>query len=378
MNDSLATPTSAPTLARDTWAGRRVLVTGHSGFVGSWLSTTLVMLGAKVTGFSLDGDDDARARAGSLADRGVHGVRGDVRDFDAIRTAMADQPFDAVFHLAGQALVRVGLEQPRTTFATNVGGSVNVLEAARLCRPPVLVHVTSDKCYRNRGWAWPYREVDDLGGGDPYSVSKAAAELVFEGYAGLWRADGLGPRAASVRFGNIIGGGDRANRMVPNAIAACRAGVPVVVHRRHAVRPWQHVLDVVHGLLLLADGLASGRVGGGEVLNFAPPGGGEPVELLARLLIEAWQRAGGQEVPIEEVGERFAEEALLRLDGSKAADALAWTHRFDLAKSAASVVAWHRLVMAGADPADVTAMQVGDFLDVVAGSRAGATLGAAS
>ncbi|MEU8566872.1 CDP-glucose 4,6-dehydratase [Streptomyces pathocidini] len=353
------------------WRGRRVLMTGHSGFIGSWLALTLRKLGAEVHGFALNGDRQTQVRHAWLADRGVRGAVGDVRDFDAVHHAMTAVPYDAVFHLAAQPLVRAGLDDPRETLSTNIDGSINVLEAARRCEPTVLVHVTSDKCYRNRAWPWPYRETDDLGGGCPYSVSKAAAEVVFEGYAELF--GDLCPRTASVRFGNVIGGGDFADRrLVPDAMAALRAGQPIRLRRPTAVRPWQHVLDVVHGLLLLADHLADEVVKPGTVYNFAPPGDGATARELAHSLAAHWSKTQEAGAPtsaaadVEESEPLFAEEELLRLDGRRAAEELGWRHRFTLDASAAAIVDWHRSVDNGARPDETTTRQIDAFLDTQA------------
>lgn len=348
----------------DRWRGRQVLVTGYSGFVGSWLTTALLQLGATVTGFAADQDEQTRARAAGLAGLGARGMVGDIRDTGAVLRAMTGQRLDVVFHLAAQPLVSTGLADPGGTLSTNIGGSVNILDAARLHPPRVLVHVTSDKCYRNRNWMWPYRETDGLGGGCPYSVSKAGAELVFEAYADLYRAAGPSPRAASVRFGNIVGGGDHAaNRLVPDVLAALVAGREISLRRPDAVRPWQHVLDVVNGLLLLADGLADESVLAGEVFNFAPPGDGATVRELAEALAAAWTRAGGgHRAVVTAAGTRFAEEELLRLDGRKAATALRWRHTLDLAGAADWTVAWHRAVLAGATPTAATWHQMREFL----------------
>ncbi|MEU9095160.1 CDP-glucose 4,6-dehydratase [Streptomyces sp. NPDC048428] len=350
----------------DLWNGRRVLVTGHTGFIGSWLTTALLQLGAQVTGFALADDVHARTRSEALTELGAETRWGDVRELAAIHQVMAAQPFDVVVHLAAQPVVSIGYSDPGTTLTTNVTGSVNVLEAARLCEPPVLVHVTSDKCYRNQGWPWPYREVDTLGGGCPYSVSKAAAELVFEAYADLYAAAGERIRSASVRFGNVVGGGDAAvGRLVPEVIAALQAGGPVVLRRPDAVRPWQHVLDVVHGLLLLSDALADRSVVGGEVFNFAPPGDGETVHTLASALAASHRELSGVDVPLTAGRGEFPEDQLLRLDGRKAANALGWHHAFDSADAAASVVAWHHRVAGGSAPHQVTSTQVSHFLDTI-------------
>ncbi|MFJ6194860.1 CDP-glucose 4,6-dehydratase [Micromonospora sp. NPDC092111] len=345
-------------------SGTRVLVTGHSGFIGSWLSIALTASGAEVVGFAANDTPHTRRRATELAGLGVTGVTGDIRDFAALHEVMADGRFDAVVHLAAQPLVSAGLSDPRTTLTTNIVGSVNVLEAARLCAPPVLVHVTSDKCYRNREWPWPYREVDELGGGCPYSVSKAGAELVFEGYQDLYRAAGLPLAAGSIRFGNVIGGGDHAvNRLVPDALTALAAGEPIRLRHPDAVRPWQHALDVVHGLLRLVDGLGAGVVAGGQVFNFAPPGNGASVRELVSALTAAWARHGGTGVPVVvEHDPTFAEHGVLRLDGRRAATALGWQHRLDLDGAADAIVGWHRAVAAGVPAVEATAGQLHSLL----------------
>ncbi|WP_349879217.1 CDP-glucose 4,6-dehydratase [Micromonospora sp. HUAS YX12] len=356
--------TTAATPAAFPWRDQQVLVTGHSGFVGSWLSAALCRLGARVTGFGLDADRHTKARAHDLAALGAKCVVGDIRDFAAVDDVMATADFDAVFHLAAQPLVPVGQRDPHGTLTTNILGSVNVLEAARRKRAGVVVHVTSDKCYRNRGWIWPYREADELGGGCPYSVSKAAAELVFEAYheAGRRTPDSR-PRTASTRFGNVIGGGDHAaSRLVPDTMAALRAGIPVELRNPDAVRPWQHVLDVVHGLLRLAERLSDGRVGSGEVFNFAPPGDGASVEALVRALGAAWHGGQGSLPVVLRRDDRIVEDTVLRLDGRKAAAALDWRHHFDIHTASAAIVAWQRGVDAGRSPIAATTKQIDEFL----------------
>ncbi|MGC0318778.1 CDP-glucose 4,6-dehydratase [Kitasatospora acidiphila] len=349
------------------WRDRRILITGHSGFVGSWLALTLRQLGAEVEGIALSADSATRARDGWLARHGVTSHVADIRDYDAVHRVMSGAPYDCVFHLAAQPLVRAGLEDPRTTLSTNIGGSVNVLEAARHARPGVLVHVTSDKCYRNFGWPWPYRETDEIGGGCPYSVSKAAAEIVFEGYTALF--DRQGPRAASVRFGNVIGGGDHAaHRLVPDTIAALAAEAPIELRNASGVRPWQHVLDVTAGLLRLADALAADRVPAGRVFNFAPPGDGATVRELVAALAAHWARTGQRatEPPgpafLTRPDPGFTEETVLRLDGRRAAAELGWEHRLGLDEAAAAIVEWHRMVERGAGPDLATLAQIDRYL----------------
>lgn len=349
------------------WTGRRVFVTGFTGFVGSWLTTALLQLGAKVVGFADSADARAKEREQWLGELGATCVTGDVRDLPALLDAVGAEPVDALVHLAAQPLVGVGLDRPHETLEINVGGSLNVLEAARLRPPRVLVQVTSDKCYRNDGRDRRYRgyrEGDELGGGCPYSVSKAAAELLFETYADLY---GGTPRAASVRFGNVIGGGDfAARRLVPDCVAALAADRPIELRRPDAIRPWQHVLDVVRGLLLLIDALERGTVPPGDVLNFAPPGAGATARRVADALVAAHGGGRVRSVPVP----GLVEDEVLRLDGGKAAAALDWHHRLDLDAAADWIVAWHRAVATGATPAAATAGQVGRFLGTATGAGA--------
>jgi CDP-glucose 4,6-dehydratase len=341
------------------WAGHRVFVTGHTGFVGSWLTATLLRLGAAVVGFASSADEHMKERERWLGDLGATCLRGDVRRFDELSAALAGAPFDTVVHLAAQSLVSVGYSRPRETLDTNIRGSINLMEAARLYPPKVLLHVTSDKCYRNQHLPRAYHERDALGGGCPYSVSKAAAELVFEGYADLYRAAPQGPRAASVRFGNIIGGGDHGyRRLVPECLTALAAGQPIQLRQPDAVRPWQHVMDVVHGLLLLADGLRSGAVPAGDVFNFAPPGDRVTTTRLATALAHAW---GGGSVTTAPAAD-FPEDQVLRLDGRRAATATGWRHLLDVDAAAEWIVRWERAAGRTSSGRDATLEQIDEFL----------------
>ncbi|MBE2997219.1 CDP-glucose 4,6-dehydratase [Nocardiopsis sp. HNM0947] len=345
------------------WRGRSVLVTGHSGFVGSWVCVLLTRLGAEVTGFSLNEDEPTRERGRWLGSFGVSQIVGDVRDYQAVEQAMGARRFDAVLHLAAQPLVHVGISDPRGTLESNVGGTINVLDAARRYPPLVLVLVTSDKCYRNYGGERPYKEGDELGGGCPYSVSKAVAEQVFEAYGRYFPNSGEGTRVASVRFGNVVGGGDHGSRrLVTDYVAALSAGEHPRLRDPSAVRPWQHVLDVCEGLLRLLTRLADGRVPSGRSLNFAPPDGGAPVGRMAEALASAWRAGGG--TPLAPVGQEAisGEERVLRLDGSTARRALEWRHRFDVEEMAVSIVSWHRDVFSGSAPEMATSRQVEEFL----------------
>ncbi|MFD6530884.1 CDP-glucose 4,6-dehydratase [Streptomyces sp. NPDC060184] len=351
------------------WEGRRVMITGYSGFIGSWLALTLRRFGAEVDGLALNADAATKQRHDWLTAHGVTGHVGNIVDYDAVSQALAGAPYDAVFHLAAQPLVRAGLEDPHGTLTTNVTGSINILEAARQHRPAVLVHVTSDKCYRNHGWPWPYRETDEIGGGCPYSVSKAAAEIIFEGYADLFEE--AGPRAATVRFGNVIGGGDHADRrLVPDTLAALTANAPIELRNAAAVRPWQHVLDVVHGMLLLAQALSTGAVAPARVLNFAPPGDGATSRELASALATHWAATDQSDAVSVAALVRaqpdpgFAEEEVLRLDGRRAASELSWRHRLGLNEAAAEIVAWHRMLLDGLSADAATTTQIARYFDL--------------
>ncbi|HSM98265.1 MAG TPA: CDP-glucose 4,6-dehydratase, partial [Gallionella sp.] len=241
----------------ESFRGKRVLVTGHTGFKGSWLALWLHQMGAHVLGYALppERDDDHFNLLGLV--RQIDHVVGDIRDHAAVRQAFERFQPEIVFHLAAQPLVRYSYAEPKLTFDTNVAGSVNILEAVRTTQSiKALVYVTSDKCYRNNEWIWGYRENDELGGHDPYSASKAAAELVFSSYQDSFFHARAGFGAATVRAGNVIGGGDWAlDRIVPDAIRALRADKPVMLRNPNSTRPWQHVLEPLSGYLMIAANL---------------------------------------------------------------------------------------------------------------------------
>src|SRR4051812_32894796 len=252
------------------WRSKRVLITGHTGFKGAWLSLWLGELGAEVTGYALSPPSEPSLfQAAGLADR-MHSTLGDVRDLSALRGAFRAARPELVLHLAAQALVRPSYDDPVTTFDTNVMGTVNVLEAARH-EPSVrsVVVVTSDKCYENREWPWGYRENEAMGGHDPYSSSKGCAELVTAAYRSSFAKGRLG--IASARAGNVIGGGDWAkDRIIPDFVRAVTQGQALRVRNPGAVRPWQHVLEPLAGYLLLAEHLYSEPQRFAEAWNFGP------------------------------------------------------------------------------------------------------------
>ncbi|MCP9489062.1 MAG: CDP-glucose 4,6-dehydratase [Solirubrobacteraceae bacterium MAG38_C4-C5] len=341
------------------WDGRRVLVTGHSGFKGAWLSLWLEHLGARVTGLSTRPPPAASMHALTRVADGLEEISADVRSFAAVHAAVEGARPEVVLHLAAQPFVRRSLHDPRTTYEVNVMGTVNVLEAVRGADGVrAVVAVTSDKAYDNRGTGRPFVEDDPKGGADPYSSSKGCAELVVDAYLRSYFAPGApaAPRVGAARAGNVIGGGDWGeDRLVPDLVRAAQAGEPLRIRNPDAVRPWQHVLEPLSGYLTLAQALvADPQTQGGW--NFGPPAGAAPTvgELAARLAA-LWP--GDVEV-IHEREARSREAAALALDSTKAREQLGWTPRWDLDETLRAVVAWHAAHAAGDDLRAVTLAQI--------------------
>lgn len=351
----------------DFYRGKTVLITGHTGFKGSWLAAWLVRLGARVVGYALDPPSEpSHFVAGRLGGR-LTDIRGDIRDFTAVRRAVADHRPEIVFHLAAQAIVRRGFSDPRLTFDTNVMGTVNVLDAVR-GSPGLLavVCITSDKCYENVEWHWSYRETDRLGGHDPYSASKACAELaiaVFQNgrFQGRDQADGRAAPISSTRAGNVIGGGDwAADRLVPDAVRALAADREIVIRCPNAVRPWQHVLEAVSGYLWLGVLMARDPKRYVSAYNFGPHGGarGVTVEEVVRTILDAWPADRSR--LIVEADRSGAESGLLRLDCSRAEAELGWRAAWDLGQTLHRIVEWYRAYYREpeADVFELTARQI--------------------
>lgn len=332
---------------REFWHDKKVFLTGHTGFKGGWLATWLQSLGAHVTGFGLaPNTTPSFFELCRLADR-LDSIIGDVRDLDALVDTIGNQQPDIIFHLAAQPLVRRSYKEPVETFATNVMGTVHLLEAARLT-PSVraVVAISSDKCYQNRGWVWGYREDDPLGGRDPYSASKGCAELVAAAYQHSYFRTG-DTTVATCRAGNVIGGGDWAeDRLVPDAINALTRGEPLVVRNPDAVRPWQHVLET-SGYLLLAEKvyLEQKKWEGGW--NFGPSDvDAVPVSTLSNLLVQSW----GNGASWQDARDPNAphEEAYLKLDSSKARQLLGWRPRLSIKEAVEWTVAWYKRALTAA------------------------------
>lgn len=325
------------------WRGRKVLVTGHTGFKGSWLSLWLARLGADVCGFSNGVPTSPSLYEDAAVALEVETVAGDIRDLDALRRAVRRLRPEIVFHLAAQALVRESFAHPTETYATNVLGTANVLEACCGNAEAVVV-VTSDKCYAPRGDGRAHRENDALGGVDPYSSSKACAELVTAAYRA---ASANGTAIASARAGNVVGGGDWAvDRLLPDLMRAALAERPVVIRNPDSLRPWQHVLNPLEGYLLLAQRLA-GDGSLADAWNFGPEERDErPVAWIVERFAELC------DVPFDvlpDSSSRPPETAVLRLDSTKAVDGLGWRRRWDLDEALLRVVEWFRAYRDGSD-----------------------------
>lgn len=348
------------------WKDRRVFITGHTGFKGSWLSLLLTRLGGNVTGYSLPPPTTPSLFEVANVASCVSSLAGDVRDLSALRDAIERSRAEVVLHLAAQSLVRASYDEPIETYSTNVMGTVHVLEAVRACSTvKVAVVVTSDKCYENREWVWGYRETDPMGGYDPYSSSKGCAELVTAAYRRSFFQEEVAGRAvaiASARAGNVIGGGDWAqHRLVPDLIAAFAAGRAASVRHPDATRPWQHVLDPLAGYLVLAEKLWRAPIDYAGAWNFGP--GDEdvkPVSWIAHQLAACW---GDSAKWTPNGGAHPHEAGYLKLDCSKARAQLGWTPRLDLETALRWITEWHRAQLAGEDMRRFTQQQIDRYLD---------------
>jgi CDP-glucose 4,6-dehydratase len=354
-------------LTPDFWNGKRVLVTGNTGFKGAWLSYWLVRRGAEVKGLALAPTSDPNLfQTANLRDL-VETRFCDIRDFKSVADCMRDSRCDVVFHLAAQPLVRESYLQPIYTYEANVLGTAHVLEAARSCsQVRAIVCVTTDKCYENREWVWPYRENDALGGYDPYSSSKACAEIVTAAYARSFFSLPESAGVATARGGNVVGGGDWAeDRLVPDLVRAFSNGVVGIVRNPCSVRPWQYVLDALNGYLLLAQRLYDEPRLYSEPWNFGPAEEW-PVNAIADALKEAWGKGALWEVRASQ--EAPHEAGLLKLDSSKARMRLAWAERFCVRDVIASVARWYEQYYRGTNPRSL----MDEALDAFdkAGSRA--------
>ncbi|MEM9615180.1 MAG: CDP-glucose 4,6-dehydratase [Actinomycetota bacterium] len=346
------------------WSRQRVLVTGHTGFKGSWLALWLQQMGADVIGYAKKPATDPALFTAAAVETDVATHYGDIVDADALTSLVVDTEPTVILHLAAQAIVRQSFDDPVETFATNVVGTAAVLDAAR--RAPGLravVSVTSDKCYENNEWVWGYRENEPMGGHDPYSASKGCAELVTSAMRRSY-FDGEGAAlVASARAGNVVGGGDwAANRLIPDIIRAWSVGEEVVIRRPEAVRPWQHVLEPLAGYLMLAQNLAEGRNDFADGWNFGPGDADtQPVAWIVERMAERWQ--GDAPWRVESDGPH--EATLLRLDSSKARGQLGWRPTLDLPTAIDWIVDWYSRYYQGESARDLTVDQLSRYQELM-------------
>ncbi|MDD5676914.1 MAG: CDP-glucose 4,6-dehydratase [Kiritimatiellae bacterium] len=351
----------------DFYRGKRVLVTGHTGFKGSWLSLWLHALGARVTGYALSPPTDPSLYDLCGIDKLVVSVIADIQDPVALARALKSASPEIIIHMAAQPLVRESYKHPAETYAINVMGTVNLLDAVRECKGvKAVVNVTTDKCYENREWQRGYRESEPLGGYDPYSSSKACSEIVTAAYRTSFfnpeKFDRHGVALATARAGNVIGGGDWAiDRLVPDCIRALLKGEKIVVRNPLAVRPWQHVLEPLAGYLRLAQGLVEEGSRFASAWNFGPhDDDARPVEWIVKKLCAEWGRKASFDV---DRGEHPHEAHFLKLDWSKARAELGWHPKWNLEKAIQKTVEWAKAYQGHADVRSVCLRQIKEYAE---------------
>ena len=348
------------------WKGKRVFLTGHTGFKGGWLSLWLQALGARVTGYALPAPTQPSLFEIARVADGMNSVTGDIRDLATLTGAARRAGPEIMIHMAAQSLVRPSYDDPAATYSTNVMGTVNVLEAARaLPGLQAIIVVTSDKCYENADVQRYYRESDRLGGRDPYSNSKACAELVTAAYRDSYFAGRPGAAAvATARAGNVIGGGDwAADRLVPDAIRAFCSGQPVRLRYPQATRPWQHVLDPLQGYLLLAERLCEDASGCSEPWNFGPAQ--EHAMTVAEIVQALAGKWGGNATWEADTAGNPHEARYLGVDAGKAQARLGWVSRLDVAGAIEWTVEWYRAWREGGDMRGLSESQIERYRGLV-------------
>lgn len=343
------------------WQGKRVFITGHTGFKGSWLSLWLTSMGATVKGYALAPPTHPSlfeiASIGSF----LESETADIRGFDTLKKSLLAFNPEIILHLAAQPLVRYSYREPLETYQVNVIGSLHVLEAARACNNlKAIVMVTSDKCYENQEWEWGYRENDQMGGRDPYSNSKGCTELVTASYRASFFDQPTAPAIASARAGNVIGGGDWAqDRLIPDALQAFATKNPVNIRNPMAIRPWQHVLEPLGGYLILAQQLWQHGKPYAQAWNFGPNDeDAQPVEWILNRLTELW---GDDAHWTHEATQQPHEAHHLKLDISKARSRLNWKPCWDLKNTLQRIVTWHQAWLAGENMQTHCLKEISDY-----------------
>lgn len=349
---------------RNEFKGKRIFVTGDTGFKGSWLSLWLYELGAQVVGYALPPKQENALFNLLGLEKIIHHVNADIRDLGLLRRVCDEFQPEFLFHLAAQAIVRLSYQEPKDTFDTNVGGSVNILELVRHSNSlKSVIYVTSDKCYRNKGWLWGYRENDELGGRDPYSASKAAAEIVFSAYLdSFFKArEDLG--VASVRAGNVIGGGDWAvDRIIPDCIRSLKDNQSILLRNPKSIRPWQHVLEPLSGYLMLALRLYHQPKQFSGSWNFGPKS--ESIRTVSELVenvVDCW---GKGEIQVKKENDALHEDKFLLLNCDKANQLLNWHPKWNFKETVTKTVDWYKGLVSGKTARESTIQQIKDYMEV--------------
>jgi len=351
------------------WSGKKVVVTGHTGFKGSWLSLWLQQLGAQVTGYALQPPTTPSLFEVAHVAQGMTSIIGDIRDGSMLNAAMRQAAPDIVIHMAAQPLVRRSYVDPVETYSTNVMGTVHLLEAVRQT-PTVrtVVNVTTDKCYENKEWVWGYRENEPMGGFDPYSSSKGCAELVTAAYRNSFFNSSKHSEhqvaLATARAGNVIGGGDWAeDRLIPDILRAIEASQSVNIRNPHATRPWQHVLEPLSGYLALAEKLYTQGAAFAEAFNFGPAEeDAKPVQWIVERLTQQWGDGANWKL---DQAEHPHEAHYLKLDCSKAKMRLDWRPRWALGQTLENIIVWHKAHQRGDDMRELSLRQIAAFQEQV-------------
>ena len=349
------------------WQGKRVFVTGHTGFKGSWLCLWLEHLGVVVQGYALEAPTSPALYEQARVGAGMSSQIADIRDGESLLACMQTFEPEIVIHMAAQPLVRLSYDEPVETYSTNVMGTVNLLEAVRKTAGiKAVVNVTSDKCYDNKEWVWGYREDEPMGGYDPYSSSKGCAELLSSSYRNSFFNNQNyahhGTALASCRAGNVIGGGDWADcRLIPDILKAFEKGVAVTVRNFHAIRPWQHVLEPLSGYLLIAQELHQKGPDYAEGWNFGPNDSDvQPVSYIVDKLASLWGEGAVWEL---DGGNHPHEAGHLKLDCSKAKMRMSWQPRWSLDETLERIVAWHKAWINGIDMRQYTMNEISDYMN---------------
>lgn len=344
------------------YRGRRVLITGDTGFKGSWLALWLEHMGAEVYGFALPPEGERAHFLTAGIGSSIHHQDGDIRNLDEVLAAFDHAKPEIVFHLAAQSLVKRSYAEPKLTFDTNFGGGINLLEAVRKSpSTKALVFITSDKCYLNKEWVWGYRENDELGGLDPYSASKAAAEIAFRAYAESFFGGDEDIGIATTRAGNVIGGGDwAADRIVPDCIRALENGEPIKLRMPQATRPWQYVLEPLSGYLCLGARMLEDPVRYRGAWNFGP---GEDsirtVHELSQHIINSW---GSGEIIVEQLPDQAYEATLLHLNIDRARNRLGWSPKWHVNRAIEECAIWYKSVLDGEDARVMSLRQIDAYM----------------